>query len=343
MEKILIVRLSSMGDVVLTTATVRAVRKAYPGARIDFAVAAPFAEIFKWNPRINAVFQYDKNSPYSDIIERRNAFLKENHIEKYDFAIDLQNNLRSILFIRGIAKKRVVLRKRRLTKLSMTYLKKMSEKYPKIPELYLEAAAKIGARDDGDGLEIWLESEKNARQYPPASRKATDKIKKIAVAPGAFHFTKRWPARNYVELTRILRRELNCDFALVGGKNDVEICSEIAGSLEFHTEDFSGSTSILQTAERLDKCDLLVSNDSGVLHIGAARRKPVAAIFGSTVRQLGFEPFRTPNIIIEKNMPCRPCAHIGRKKCPKGHFNCMEQISPNFAAKKILRFIEDLH
>lgn len=104
-------------------------------------------------------------------------------------------------------------------------------------------------------------------------------------------------------------------------------------SIPFPITDASGATSIYETARVLDKADGLLCNDSGILTL--ARRVPVAAVFGSTVREFGFAPFRVPNVIIEQELDCRPCTHIGRAECPLGHFKCMTH-HPDEVARQYL-------
>jgi len=123
---------------------------------------------------------------------------------------------------------------------------------------------------------------------------------------------------------------------LLGGTADREICQKISEKLSFKTIDRSGENSIFKTAWELDNCDLLITNDTGVMHIAAARRIPVVAIFGSTVKEFGFAPFRVENRVVEiEDLPCRPCTHIGRAECPLGHFKCMNLIEPGAVLKSV--------
>lgn len=327
-NKILIIRLSSMGDVILTTQLTRILRNSYPDALIDFAVSKQFSEIYNYNPHISNIFEYDKSLPNSEIINLRDEFLKSHGIEKYDLIIDLQRNIRSRNLRNGIYEKLVKVRKHRLNKLSLVYFKKNLINPSKlIPEIYLETLSELGIKDDGKGLELWLPEEKGFNIYPPENRILNNKMEKIAIAPGAFHFTKRWLPERFTELIRKLKDAYNAEIILVGGKNDEEISSQIKSCINFEINDYSGSESIIETARIIDSCDLLITNDTGVMHIAAARQVPVAAIFGSTVPAFGFSPFRVQNIIIEKPVTCRPCTHIGRNSCPKKHFNCMKLIT----------------
>jgi ADP-heptose:LPS heptosyltransferase len=327
-NKILVIRLSSMGDVILTSHLIRILKKSYPEAQIDFAVSKQYSEIYKYNPNISNIFEYDKSLPNSKIIELRNEFLKSNGIEKYDLIIDLQRNIRSMNLRNGIYNKLVKVKKHRLNKLSLVYFKNgLMNPTKSIPEIYLESLSELGIKDDGKGLELWLPEEKDYDKYPPEIRNTNKNIERIAIAPGAFHFTKRWLPEGFTGLIIKLKEKFNAEIILIGGKSDIEICGQIKSGVNFKVSDYSGSESIIETARLIDSCDLLITNDTGVMHIAAARQVPVVAIFGSTIAAFGFSPFRVPNIIIEKQVPCRPCTHIGRDSCPKKHFNCMKLIS----------------
>ncbi len=307
-------------------------RRTYSDARIDFLVNNIFKEIIEYNPYIDNIIVYEKNNSIYE-----NNFIKQNIPSDYKI-IDLQNNIRSTVFRHGIYSEIAKMNKRRLQKLSMVYLKKMPEIAKQIPILYIETAKKFDVEYDGNGLEIWLPEEKFEKKYVPATRKNNHEIKKIAIAPGAKHATKRWLPEYFAELIDKLNHNYSLNFYLLGGIDDVKICSEIMNFIKIKKAnifDCSGQTSILQTVTLIDNCDLLISNDSSIMHIGAARNVPTIAIFGSTVPQFGFSPFHVKNVICEINIKCRPCTHIGLSKCPQKHFNCMKLLAPDMILETI--------
>jgi ADP-heptose:LPS heptosyltransferase len=187
---------------------------------------------------------------------------------------------------------------------------------------------------------LWFPEERKYDNYPPESRKQVlENIKSVAVAPGAFHFSKRWPAEKFSELIKSILRDYGAEVNLLGGPRDKELCERIISDVaDPGVADRSGSVSIIKTARIIDKSDLLITNDTGVMHIAAARRVPLIALFGSTVKEFGFAPYRTPNKIVEVKLNCRPCTHIGRKNCPKSHFNCMDNITVEEILKTINLF-----
>jgi heptosyltransferase-2 len=213
--------------------------------------------------------------------------------------------------------------------LSIIYFKKNSSSVIRqIPEIYFDAVSEYEITDDGKGLELWLSGDKESGRYRPFSDKIKkeDKVK-VAIAPGAFHSTKRWLPERYAELINVIKNKYDAEIIIIGGKADIEVTENIKRLSGIEVIDKSGSDSIISTAEVIDECDLLITNDTGVMHIAAARQVPIVAIFGSTVKNFGFVPFRVKNVIVEKDIPCRPCTHIGRESCPKGHFDCMKKIS----------------
>jgi lipopolysaccharide heptosyltransferase II len=322
--RILIIRLSAMGDIILTTALIRLVRKKFPNATIDFLCAKQFSEIFAHNPHLNSVLKYDKSKRAGEIVAWRNEHIKENG--KFDILIDLHNNLRSTIFRGGIAENYYVFKKNRFRKLSLVFFKKAVGLVRQIPDIYLDTVKDLEVVDDGLGLELWLESDGD--NYPHKVKKNKE-AKKIALAPGARHFTKRWPPDKFIDLIDLLKAKYPlAEIVLIGGKSDKAITDQILAESQHTVTDCTSSVSILKTAEVIDSCDLLIVNDTGVMHMAAARQVPIIAIFGSTTADFGFAPYRAEHKIIEQKLACRPCTHVGRRFCPKKHFKCMLDIAP---------------
>ena len=332
MKKILIIRLSSMGDVILTTPMIRCIRNQYPTSIIDFVVDKKYSDIVKYNPHINNLIKYNKNDAHS------NAILKNSLDRDYEI-IDLQNNIRSKLFRKKLGNTIGIFNKYRIKKLAIVYLKKNYFNDITIPERYINAAHCIDISDDNKGLEVWLEEEKQMKIYPPENKIHSNIIKKISIAPSATHFTKRWYPKYFVKLIEMLYNKYdgNCAFDLLGDNKDLEICNYITSNLDkkIQVTDNSGKTTILDSVKIIDKSDLVISNDTGLLHITSARNVPLVAIYGSTVPAFGFVPYKVPHCICEVELGCRPCTHIGRKECPKKHFNCMKLLSPEIVLKTI--------
>lgn len=327
-----------MGDILLLTPILRELRTRFPKARIDMIIAKRFAEIIRYNPYLSTVIELDTKTNAIEIIRKSREIRAVLPNQHYDVVLDEQVNLRSLLLRFGLGKETYKLDKFRRQKLELVRLKKgRGKQIIPITERYRQTATALDIRDDGEGLEFWLPEETNVGYYPPAKRTTIiTPPKRLAIAPGARHFTKRWLPERFAATARLFHEQFNTHIVLLGGKDDVEICSEVRSAIPFSLTDASSARSLYDTARMLDSCDGLICNDSGIMHLAAARRVPVVAVFGSTVQEFGFAPYRVPNSIVETELDCRPCTHIGRAECPQGHFNCMNLITAEEVAVQFL-------
>jgi heptosyltransferase-2 len=322
-NKILIIRLSSLGDILLATPLIRNIKKKYPLIQIDFILKDEYSDLLKNNPHINKILPYSKGTTNHLINHSINQ--SSNH-SGYDLIVDLQNNLRSRkitskLKARTVRFKKYSLRKFLLVKTKINLMKNL----PSIPERYAET---IGVQLDESGVEII------------SNKKPSDKIvglkNLVGICPGAKHFTKRYPIEYQIQLSKLLV-ENNFNVVLFGGRIDKEICNEISVAVP-QVINLQNEDDILQTVSDMQLCDTIVCNDSGLMHVASSLNKKLIAIFGSTVREFGFMPYNCKNSIVVENekLSCRPCSHIGRAACPKSHFNCMREIKP----EKIFQIIK---
>lgn len=319
--RILVIRFSSAGDIILTSPFVRALRHRYPDAEIHFAVKETFAPLVRHSPHVDRVIAIGAHDGVRALMRLKSALIAEVRGE-YDIVVDLHDSLRSRHLRFGMGRRLAVVRKPTLAKWLLVHRKvdRLSPPVP-IPVRYLEAGREIGVEDDGAGLELHL-----GTTLPPIVR--VDDRPTIGIAPGARHFTKRWPAERFATLARALAESSVARIVLFGGEEDRDACAAIARGLA-DAVNLAGRISMLESAAAVDVCDVVVTNDSAMAHVAAARRRPVVAIFGSTVEQFGFAPFRTPSTLVENvGLYCRPCTSIGRSACPEGHFRCMLEIEP---------------
>lgn len=336
----LLIRLSSMGDVLLATPLLRQLRLAYPYARIDMAVDMRFADIVRHNPHIDTVLAYTRSLSDGELSAIKSSLRSSLPQQRYSFIVDLQRNRHSRRIRSRMGRALYRIHKARLQKLALVHLKKnLYDSTIPIAERYLAAVRELRVDDDEQGLELWLPEETGS--YPPSARVNDGSRRRIAVAPGAHHATKRWLPARFAEAASALAVEHQAEIVLLGGEADRSVCAEVRSALlpGIDVVDASGSTSVFDTARLLDTCDLLLTNDTGVMHIAAARRVPVVAVFGSTVKEFGFAPYRVPHRIAEVQLPCRPCTHIGRARCPLGHFHCMTLVESQMvvqAARKLI-------
>ncbi len=324
-KKVLIIRLSSLGDILLTTPLIRLLKKKFKDVRLDFVVKAQYQDALKLNPYLSNIFLYEKEkNRISELI----AGLKAN---KYDAVIDLQNNFRSAEIRRAVNRKTYIFNKRTAGKFLLVNFKiNLLTNAPPIPVRY--ASVLPGMHLDEDGLDLITEKK------PSAVLK--DKHNLIGFAPGSRHFTKMWPRDYYEKLGNLLSRE-GFTIVLFGGKDDMDVCAEISANIR-GSIDLSNNNDLLQTAADMKECASVVCNDSGMMHTACAVKVPVLAFYGSTVKEFGFTPYKTRNLILENNsLTCRPCSHIGRERCPKGHFRCMLKVTPENALEALTTLVKN--
>jgi heptosyltransferase-2 len=320
---ILIIRLSSLGDILLTTPFVRAIKMQFSHIRIDMLIREEYADVIKLNPYIDKklLFKKDEKSNIALIEQLRN--------NNYQLVFDLQNNLRSKKVVSSLKINSVKFDKRSFDKFLLVNFKinKLREA-PQIPVRYSNTIQNL--KLDEKGLDLFTDKSANA--------KLIWKNNLIGFCPGARHFTKRWPTEYFVELGNKLILD-GYTIVLFGGKIDKEICAELVDKIS-SAINLSDNDELLQTAADMKLCKAVVCNDSGLMHTASATGTKVIAIFGSTVKEFGFAPYNCNNLILENNsLTCRPCSHIGRSDCPKKHFDCMKSIKPEFVFEKLKSFL----
>jgi heptosyltransferase-2 len=317
LQKILIIRLSSIGDILLTTPLIRSIKKINPEIQIDFVLKEEFFELVKNNPNLTNIHIYTKQSFEKQILINT---LRSNN---YEIVIDLQNNLRSREITRSLHCRILRFKKNSINKFLLVHFKinKLKDA-PQIPIRYAEAA---GVELDTEGLDFFTDNE-------PDPKLKTDE-KYIGLCPGAKHFTKRWPKEYFIEMAKRLE-STGYKVVFFGGLEEVELCFEMGNQIENALN--LCNTNILQVGSDMKMCRAIYTNDSGLMHLASAVKVPVIAFFGSTVKEFGFYPYKTKYIELEnKNLSCRPCTHIGRKSCPKIHFKCMKEIKPELALNNL--------
>lgn len=319
LKKILIIRLSSMGDILLTTPLIRSIRKQNPSIQIDFVVKEEFFELLQNNPYLTNIYKYSKE------ISAKKELIKSLKSNGYERVFDLQNNNRSREIIIKLNSKIFQFWKHSIKKFLLVHFKiNRLKKVPKIPVRYAKTA---GIILDDEGLDLFTDNVADSR--------LEFNQKHIGLCPGAKHFTKRWPKEYFIDLGKKLETA-GYKVVLFGGPGEFEVTGEIANQLSSSLN--LCNDSILQTAANMKMCKAIYTNDSGTMHLACAVKVPVIAFFGSTVEEFGFYPYKAQNVALEiKNLGCRPCTHIGRKSCPLTHFKCMKEITPELAFNSLKR------
>jgi len=313
-QKILIIRLSSLGDILLTTPLIRTLKNNNPKLQIDFILREEYEDLLKNNPYINKIYNYTNHK-----FEKHNIFNSLLN-EEYDLTIDLQNNIRSKELVRLLKCDKLKFKKNNFRKFLLVHFKiNKLKSAPPIPVRYLNALNNITL--DKEGLDFFTDNDIND------DLKDNDNM--IGLCPGAKHFTKQWPKESFIELGKKLENE-GYKVVLFGGDDELKTCDEIEEKLQNALN--LSNTSILQLGADMKMCKAVYTNDSGLMHLASAVKVPVISFFGSTVKEFGFFPYNAKSVVLEnKELSCRPCTHIGRSSCPKVHFNCMRLITPDIA------------
>ncbi len=332
-KKILIIRFSSLGDVVLLTALLEALRGALPRAEIHLLTKKQYTELFASDYRIDRVIPL-YTTGFGELLKLRSVLARE----RYDLIIDAHNVIRSNLLYGSIhAGLKIQLPKDQLKKLLLIRSKfNLYKRTVLHSERYLEMLRFIGldAVDAKTVIRPTGQAMERARKVLSDGGFESKTI--VALAPGARWETKRWPLEHFHRVAEGLKTKGH-GILLVGGPGDEAICAELAGLTSPHLLDLSGKLSIMESAAMLSLCSLLVTNDSAPLHMAEAVGTPVVALFGPTVREFGYYPQLPSSTAIDVEMNCRPCSRNGARPCPIGTKACLVYIEP----ERVLQEIEN--
>lgn len=323
-QKILIIRLSAIGDIVLTSPVIRSLRHGLPEAEIHFLTKAAFTPLLQHNPHIERVIAFHGN------IGETVQLLKS---EGYDLVLDLHRNLRSRLIKARLRVPSITYSKDRLA--VWKYVRWRIGQLPRAHAVdrYARVLKPLGCRLDGQGLEFFLPEEARTLAAQVVGRHFP--ARPIAVVLGGTHFTKRWPREYFPELLNRLGQPV----LLLGGKAEVEDAAWIEAQLKVPSLNAVAQYDLLLSAALMEQSAWVLTHDTGLMHIAVALGLKTVSIWGNTVPELGFAPYKAvSSLVIEnKELECRPCTKLGYDKCPKGHFRCMKDLTP----ERVQRVIEE--
>jgi ADP-heptose:LPS heptosyltransferase len=311
--KFLIIRLSSIGDIVLTSPVIRCLKTQFPEAEVHFLTKKQNIDLLLANPYIDKIQLH--SGSISDTIQKLKA-------ENYDYIIDLHNNFRSLQVKFGLKVKSFSFNKLNIRKLLLTKFKINILPDGHIVDRYLETLMHFNVVNDGKGLDHFIPEED---EFPMTGLPENFRNGYVALVLAGTYFTKRMPAGKY----RKLISETQLPFVLLGGKSEQMMASHI---LEWNTGnvvDFTGNLLINQSASLVKNARLVISNDTGLMHIAAAFHKKILSVWGNTSPKFGMYPYlpgKGSEILELKGLPCRPCSKIGYRQCPKKHFRCMNDL-----------------
>ena len=325
-SKILIIQTAFLGDVILCTPLIKATKKLFPHSFVSFLLIPETKNILENNPYLDETIIYDKKGKEKGL---KNFFKMVEKIKRknFDLALIPHRYLRSAL----LAYLARIPQRIGFDKSTGSFLFTQKVTYQ---NNWHEVDRNLSLLNDfsNDLLDKTPELFPTSEDFSYASQllqgsgvKENDKM--VGIAPGSVWLTKRWLPERFAEVSDFLIEEAGAKVIFLGSKEDERLCSEIAKLMEEKPVILTGKTNILQSAAIISKCEVILSNDSAPVHIASAMRKPVVAIFGSTVPEFGFAPYGEDNIVIEKKMKCRPCGIHGKNRCPEKHFKCMTEIT----------------
>lgn len=322
--KILIIRLSSLGDVVLTTPVIRCLKTRFPESEIHFVTRSVFAQAVMHNPYLHKI-HYSWNTV--------NELIPVLEAESFDVILDLHKNRHSRKIIRALKVKIFSFSKMNLTKWMMVNLKFHPQQIEHVVYRYMQSISHWGIEYDGKGLDIFLSDQDHVSLPEPFTSF-------VAIVIGAQHGTKQIPTEKIIETIRLL----NSPVVLVGGADDQQKGERIKQALpESMIYNAAGKYSILQSSSLLLQSKAVVTGDTGMMHIAAALKKPVVSVWGSTVPEFGMTPLfpsgseSLSTIIQNTQLSCRPCSKLGFPECPRGHFRCMNDLNASEIISRLNR------
>jgi len=330
--RILIVRFSSIGDILLTTPLVRALRRRHEGAQLIYVTKRALTPLVADNPHLTQVLALEPDEPLAHLARRLRA-LHPTH------GLDLHGSLRSTalrLLVRcrwsGYAK-----RKLPRTLLVATKLDLYRGRLP-VAERYFEAARRLDVHPDGGPPEFALGAAARERVARWLAERGLDggSAPIAALAPGAAHATKRWPIPHWQALADRLRAA-GYRLVVLGGPEDRGAARQLGAPPR--AESAAGEFTLQETGACLARAKVLVSGDTGVMHMATGVGTPVVALFGPTVGAFGFFPYQARATVLEQDLPCRPCSTMGTARCPLGHHRCLVELLPDRVAAAVERLV----
>ena len=313
MPKILVIRFSSIGDIVLTTPVLRCLKQQLKDAEVHVLTKASFRSVIASNPYVDKIHTIQKD--VAEVIEELRG-------EHFDRVIDLHRNLRT-----AQVKMKLHIPSRSYNKLNVQKWLAVNFKWKSMPDVhivdrYMETVKPLGVSNDGKGLDHFIPP---AEEVPLEALPETHRNGYIAFAIGAQHFTKRLPTEKIISICQKLSQPV----VLLGGPEDAARGEEISKGAGAKVFNACGKFSLNGSASLVKQADKVISHDTGLMHIAAAFKKQIYSVWGNTIPAFGMYPYlpgEGSKIMEVKDLYCRPCSKIGFDACPKKHFRCMKDI-----------------
>lgn len=331
--KVLVVRFSSIGDIVLTTPVLRCIKQQRPDVALHYLTKASFRAVVAHNPYI------DKLHYLEDDLR---AVIEELKKEKFDLVIDLHHNIRTMRVKKALAVESYTFNKLNFQKWLLVNLKINLMPDKSIVDRYFDAIKPMGIRNDGQGLDYFVPEHAVLKNSDlPMSHWAGY----VGCVIGGSFNTKKLPVDKWREFCSLIPYPV----ILLGGPEDRDMGQEIASIDPVKVYNSCGKFNLNESAYMVKRARVIVSNDTGLMHMAAAFKKPVISLWGNTAPELGMFPYYGYNnvktvvaplsVIMEnKGLYCHPCSKIGYDKCPKGHFKCMNELKMSELSELVKKF-----
>ena len=332
--RILVVQTAFLGDVVLTTPLLEALRSQYPKARLALLTTPAGAELLRGLPALHELIPFDKRRREKGAAATL-ALARKLRGMNFDLAVCPHRSARSALLL-ALARIpcRIGFADSALPWLFHRAVVRDKNRHEVLRNLQLleELAGPL------DGFQPHL-SLVPPQSFHPEGLGLSGNGRRVGLCPGSVWATKRWPARSYAELAGRLQNQFQAKVFLLGSPEDRAVAREVESLCGRPVVNLAGRTTLPELVGVIDRMNLVVSNDSAPVHIAAARQVPVVAIFGPTVPAQGFTPFHERSAVAEIPLPCRPCGAHGPRACPLGHFKCMKELKPERVLERVEPFL----
>jgi heptosyltransferase-2 len=335
-EKILVIRFSSLGDIILTTPMLETLKAKFPQSQIYYLTKTKYADLLVNDPRIHTLIQFDQQGKHKGF-KGFKRLVNELNSNDFDLLIDLHANLRSF-FLRHMVKSRIKTKygKRWFSRFSMIHFKFLKTKSVSTLESYLKVLKNVQIESEKriPALHVSQDDIEFSEKFLLEAGIKKDDIV-IGVHPGARWKTKRWDIEKFKQVCRSLIQKENLRIILFGDSIDEELIRKVADRLPDSRATKAIGLSLSRLMGLIKNCECLITNDSGPMHIAEGFKVPVVAIYGPTHPKLGFAPVGPGNVVLCANVKCSPCSLHGEKKCSKESRLCMDLITPDMVVAAV--------
>lgn len=324
MKKFLVVRFSSIGDIVLTSSIVKALKQ-IPDSEVHFITKTKFKDTLINNPNVDRLFTFDK-----EITEVLGDLRKQ----KYDLIIDLHNNLRSLRLRLALGVRRVKINKLNFKKWLFVNFKINLLPKKHIVERYFDTLAELKIGGEIPKAEYFISQQDEQKALDFRESLGEDYL---AFVVGGAHFTKQIPMELFDKIIPHLKQPI----VMMGGRFDKKKAEKIIEGHHNRMFNLCGELSLNESAAILKYASKVLTSDTGMMHIAACFEKQILSVWGNTVPEFGMTPYyldehHAKSFIFQvEDLACRPCSKIGFAECPKNQFDCMLKQDTNTIIKKL--------